>query len=418
MTTLSFAGVNISTPGEGWTVPSPVRFVASANGSTTISSMIIYVDYKQSYLLYSNSLDTAIPMDDGWHFITIKAWDVWGGIYQQNLSINVSGSSGGVNISAPASGTTPGAPVHLVASATPSNGRRIASMIAYLDNNAVFTTYSDNVDTYLPMGAGGHRLIVKSWEDVTGAIYQQQVDFNVSSSSGSISSLAAPAVPTSTGNNIWNVDQMGGWESCSACAYDPSGYGPTTSFYMWQGVSSPSLDGNAAEFGINGGGTPYTNALYYKRLVGDVNVNNATRHMVYDTYFYLENSNAPQALEFDINQYVQNRSLVFGSQCNIRAGNVWDIWDNPNDRWVSTGIPCPTPAAYTWHHVVLEVERTWDNWLHYISITYDGHKYYLDQYYASKWTDWNGITVNFQLDGNYRQEPYKVWLDQFQFNYW
>ncbi len=416
MATACFAGVSVSAPGNGWTVGSPVHFVASATGSYPIASMIIYVDYQQAYLTYSNRLDTDLPMGQGWHFIMIKAWDNHGNIYQQNLNINVSGSTGGVGVSSPGVGATVGSPIHVVASATPSSGRRIASMIVYLDYKIVHTTYSDRVDTYVSSGSGWHNLMVKAWEDGTGKIYEKNFGVNVSGTTSSSGSSGGSSV--TAGTTIWNVEQISGWQSCSSCAYDPDGSGPTTSYHMWQGIKSPSMDGNSTEYAIDGGSTPYTNVLFYKRLIGDATVNRNSRHFIYDTYFYVNNSNAVQALEFDVNQYVDNRALVFGTQCNVRAGNVWDVWDNPNDRWVSTGVYCPTPTAYTWHHVTVEVERTWDNWLRYVSITYDGQKYYLNRYYNSKWTSWNGVTVNFQLDGNYRQEPYKVWLDKFHFSYW
>jgi hypothetical protein len=31
---------------------------------------------------------------------------------------------------------------------------------------------------------------------------------------------------------------------------------------------------------------------------------------------------------------------------------------------------------------------------------------------------WWGITLNFQLDGDYRQTPYNVYLDKLNFTYW
>jgi hypothetical protein len=30
---------------------------------------------------------------------------------------------------------------------------------------------------------------------------------------------------------------------------------------------------------------------------------------------------------------------------------------------------------------------------------------------------WYGVTVNYQIDGNYKQQPYTVWLDKFNFTY-
>jgi len=33
-------------------------------------------------------------------------------------------------------------------------------------------------------------------------------------------------------------------------------------------------------------------------------------------------------------------------------------------------------------------------------------------------TNWYGITINYQQDGNYKQQPYSVWLDNLTFTYW
>ena len=86
-------GVTISSPAPGATVGSPVHFVASATGSTTIASMIIYVDGAQQYLVYAPSLDTNLNLGAGTHNILVKAWDNWGGIYQQTETITVGGAA-------------------------------------------------------------------------------------------------------------------------------------------------------------------------------------------------------------------------------------------------------------------------------------------------------------------------------------
>ena len=89
---------------------------------------------------------------------------------------------------------------------------------------------------------------------------------------------------------------------------------------MMQGISSPSLDGNAVKFHL-GGSTPYSNALWYKRLVTDgTKVRNA-KHFIYDLYFYYQNSHAAQGLEFNISQYFDGKAYIYGTQCYIRSGD-------------------------------------------------------------------------------------------------
>lgn len=212
-----------------------------------------------------------------------------------------------------------------------------------------------------------------------------------------------------------NIEKMSGWGSCSACA-GVNGSGPTVSYYMHQGVKSPSMDGKATEFHINSG-HPYSNVLWWKHLFQGSAVAKY-HHFVYDTYFYITNPNAAQALEFDINQYVAGRSLIFGTQCNVKAGNRWDVWDNVHSHWVHTGAYCGAPSAYKWHHVIVEAERTSGNALHYIAITLDGTKHYINSTWPSKATTYSGVTVNFQMDGDSRQDPYSVWLNKLTLSYW
>src|SRR5512132_14999 len=88
--TACFAGVNVSSPSNGATVGTSVHFVASANGSTTISAMIVYIDGSEAYRVYSNNLDTYINVGAGTHNALVRAWDNWGGIYDQGVGFTAS----------------------------------------------------------------------------------------------------------------------------------------------------------------------------------------------------------------------------------------------------------------------------------------------------------------------------------------
>lgn len=314
-----------------------------------------------------------------------------------------------ISVSAPYDGQTVGAPVHVVASAWADIP--ISSIIVYIDQQPVTTVYQSSIDVYLPVGPGYHTMYVKAWDN-WGRIYEQDLAINVSGETAQ-----AATAPAAQSGNVWtNIQAMGDWGSCTVCA-GAGGNGPSADYWMGQWQSSPSLSGQSSEFHI-GGSTPYSDVLWWKQLDNGSQVNEDTHHLVYDADFYIDNADAAQALEFDINQFVDGRSYIFGSQCNVRAGNHWDIWDNVNNQWISTGIWCGTPTPYQWHHVRFEVERTWDNYLHYVSITFDGEQHYIDWYYPSTGTDWNGITVNFQLDGNYAQQGYNVWLDNLTLTHW
>ena len=330
-----------------------------------------------------------------------------------------------VHLNSPQPGVTVANPVHFNAWA--DGWAPIASMIIYVDGTEAYRIYNNGFDTSLNIGGQGwHQIIIKAW-DVNGTIYQAG-PYGVYQSAGggattttSTSSSSSGSSTVTAGNTSWNVQSMGGWGSCTVCAGD-GGNGPVAGYSMEQWQGSPSLSGQSTKFSI-WGSTPYSDVLWWKQLIdGDYHpdTNWNAHHFIYDTYFMVDNSDAVQALEFDINQYVNGHSLIFGTQCNVRAGNHWDIWDNRNGRWVSTGVWCPAPSAWNWHHVTIEVERASDggDWLHYVSITLDGDKHYLDAWYPPAYSDWKGVTVNYQMDGNWQMASYTTWLDKMTFSYW
>jgi len=228
-----------------------------------------------------------------------------------------------------------------------------------------------------------------------------------------------------------HLQATGGWQSWgelppnySICAYPCSGI----TWAMKQGIKTPSLSGNATQFNI-GGTAPYADVLWSNPLIGQGSTQGlpdanhtllpTLHNFSYDAYFYPTNLGAAQALEFDISMYFDGLGLIWGNQCNLAGGDVWDIWDNVNQQWVSTGVPCPLNNN-AWNHATIQVQRESDNWLLFQSVTLNGVTANINQYYApgSAPDNWWGITVNYQMDGNYQQEAYDVFLDNFIFTAW
>jgi hypothetical protein len=238
------------------------------------------------------------------------------------------------------------------------------------------------------------------------------------SSSGASDSPAqpsgSPGVPA--GAEVKSAMQtLPNWEWCTAklngkpCA---SGQGDATSS-MSPGQDDPSLSGNSAQFKI-GGPTQYSNALWWKSL----GPNSKPTHFVYDLYFYLKDPSAPEALEFDVNQSMNGKRYTWGTECSYRDSGHWDIWDPESGRWVTTSVECPQVEAGKWHHLIWSFERV-DGKTHYISVSLDGDVHTVDKYYNPQ-EHWSGsaVSVAFQMDGNYRQDPYSVWLDKVTLSYW
>jgi hypothetical protein len=197
---------------------------------------------------------------------------------------------------------------------------------------------------------------------------------------------------------------------------------------MTQGIKSPSMSGDATQFNL-GGTTPYADVLWTNPLIGqgstqglpdsDHKLLPTLHNFTYDAYFYSMDFAVAQVLEFDISMYFNGLGLIWGNQCRIAGGNEWDIWDNVGQHWVSTGVAC-NPKSNSWNHVTLQMQRESDNSLLFKSITLNGVTSPINKYYppGSAPGGWWGITVNYQMDGNYKQSPYTTFLDNFSFTYW
>ncbi len=195
---------------------------------------------------------------------------------------------------------------------------------------------------------------------------------------------------------------------------------------MYQNISNPSMSGKSTQFNL-GGTDDYSDVLWDNHLIGDFSSQGLpdTNHTLvptlttftYDVYFWGSNLGLSQALEFDINQFFNNWGYIWGAECRIAGGNEWDIWDNVNTKWVPTGIAC-NPTNNSWNHVVLQGQRTSDNQVFYQSISLNGKTSVLNTTYPPFYRPgWYGVTINFQTDGDYRQDAYTVYVDKLNFTY-
>ena len=87
--------VTICNPADGATVTSPVRVVAGTNDSQPVTVMQIYVDGVKVYQVAANQLDTAVPMSDGNHRLTVQARDAASRVFKQTIFVNAGTPSGG-----------------------------------------------------------------------------------------------------------------------------------------------------------------------------------------------------------------------------------------------------------------------------------------------------------------------------------
>ena len=177
--------------------------------------------------------------------------------------------------------------------------------------------------------------------------------------------------------------------------------------------ASPANDGSSAKFSLSGP-TPYSNALWWDSVAN----NSTVTHFNYDLWFYVDHPGASEALEFDVNQSFQGIRYTWGTECSFQNTHHWDVWDPAGFKWVTTNVPCNPVAANTWHHLVWQFEQV-NHQVHYISVTLDGTTTPVD-ICKDPQTKYPGedINVAFQMDGDFKQDPYNVWLDQVTLSMW
>jgi hypothetical protein len=418
LTTSLLAEVNVTSPWNDSTVGTSVHYVASGTTSCDkgVASMGIYVDNDLKYVSDGDQLNTDMSFGPGSYNTVVEEWDYCGGATYTPVAITATNKTG-VWVMAPANNGSVGSPVNYVATATTYTcSKGVASMGVYINDVLTYVSQGASLNTNLSFSSGTYNTVVEEWDYCGGASY---TPIKITVGGGSSGD------PT-----LHNIQASGGWNSWGEYPPDYSTCNPCGSGVTWsmkQHVNSPSMSGNATQFNI-GGSTPYSDVLWSNPLIGQGSTqglpdNNHTLlptlyNFTYDAYFYTSDLSVVQNLEFDISMYFDGHSLIWGHQCNLLGGNVWDIWDNVNSKWVSTGVSC-YPVNNGWNHVTLQVQRESDNTLLFQSITFNGVQHDINQYYAPGTAPqgWWGITVNYQMDGDYKQSAYTTFLDDFNFSY-
>jgi hypothetical protein len=412
---VALAGVKVTAPSNGLTVQSPVHYAASAGPTSCskgVASMGIYTaPGVLAFVVNGTSLSTDLTLGPGTYNTVVEQWDYCGGAATTSITITVSGEAG-VFVTAPVNHSSVSSPTKFSATAATTCAKGVGSMgiytapgvLAYVANGA-------SLNTNLTLGAGTYHTVVEEWDNCGGA-------------------TTTPVTITVGGSAFANLQHSGGWGEYGQgppnfvdCSPSPC---DGITFSMVQGIKSPSLSGASTQYNL-GGTAGYFDALFNNHLIGaqssqGVLDQNHTlvptlHNFTYDVYFYGTNLGLSQALEFDINQFYDDLGFIWGHECRIAGGNEWDIWDNVSQKWVPTGVSC-NPLSNSWNHLTIQVQRTSNNQLLYQSITLNGLTSTLDRTYSPGSTSgWWGVTINYQMDGNYKQSPYSVYLDNLKFSY-
>jgi hypothetical protein len=418
-TASALAQVSVSSPWNGSTVGTSVNYVASATTSCDkgVASMGIYVDNQLKYVVDSDKMNTNMSFSPGSYNTVVQEWDNCGGSTYTPVAITVTNKTG-VWVMTPTNNSNVGSPVTYQATATSYTcPQGVSSIGVYVNNVLKYVSQGASLDTSLSFSSGTYNTVVEEWDHCGGASYTP-IKITVNGGGGG-------------GSTLYNLQAAGPWVNWGELPPDydicnPCGQGVTWS--MDQHIKSPSRDGNASQYNI-GGNEPYADALFTDKLIGQGSTeglpdNNhqllpTLHNFTYDVYFYTTQLSLSQTLEFDINMFMDGVSMIWGHQCNLVNGQVWDIWDNTGHTWVSTGVPCH-PVNDGWNHLTLQVQRESNNTLLFQSITLNGVQSVINRTYSPSTcsSSWWGVTVNYQMDGNSKQSAYTTYLDNFNFTYY
>ena len=413
LATSALANVAVSSPSNGATVGSPVHYVATATTTTCskgVASMGIYVNNQLVYVVNGASMNTSWPLTPGTYGTVVEEWDYCGGATFTSLTITVA-SQTGVWVASPANNSQVTSPVNYVATATTTAcSKGVGSTGIYVDNKLTYVVQGASLNTQLSLSQGYHNTVVEEWDLCGGAAY------------------STVNVTVGGGTKLSNIQATGGWNSwgqlppkyvdCSPCS------GLTWS--MKYGIKSPSKSGNATQFNTSGT-APYGVVLWYNPVIGQFSTEGlpddsrtlipSLHNFTYDTDFYVTNVAVTQVLEFDVAMYMDSIGMFWGTQCNYLGGGEWDVLNNTTQQWAPTSAPCNLING--WNHLTLQFQRQSNNDLVYQSITLNGVTTNINKTYApfTVPSSWYGITVNYQMDGDYKQSANTTYLDNLSLTY-
>jgi hypothetical protein len=415
-----FASVTVSSPANGGTVASPVQFIAEGTTTTCskgVASLGVYVNSQLVSVQDGITLNAAVSLPPGTYSTVVEEWDYCGGATFTPVAITVTNKSG-VFVTSPANNTTVGTPTNYIATAASAGcSKGVASMGVYVNNQLVTVQSGATLNTQVNLSPGVQNTVVEEWDNCGGASYvpitetDQQIGTKLSS------------LQTSSGWNSWGQ----GPPNFVDCSPSPcNGF----QFSHTPNVSSPSLSGKATAFTVGGasGTTPWGDVLFSLPLLGQFSTQGlpdtghtllpTLHNFTYDSYVYVTNASITQVLEFDINLYMNGVGMLWGTQCNNLGGKVWDIWDNVNAKWVSTGVACNL-INNGWNHVTIQGQRGAGNAVIYQTITLNGTTANINSTYPpfTVPVSWWGVTVNYQMDGNSTQAANTTYVDNFSLTY-
>lgn len=260
----------------------------------------------------------------------------------------------------------------------------------------------------LTVGCGGVAANSRSQQNVG------EQDSNQNSQDAPPPSNQNSALPTPPSNAkvIPHIERTGHWSSCNA--KNCSGGSGNGEYWIAENQSSPSLSGSSFQLHNSGA---WSNALWWNKFGPRDDATN----FLWDFSFQVDDAStdAAQALEFDVFQFLDGYNYMMGSQCDYGAG-LWEVWDEANGHWVRTKVACPKFSPGVWHHVQWYTKRDPATARYtFVTLVVDGAAYSINQTYSAKNVGWSkNIGVQYQLDVNATGKGYQEWVDQVSLTVW
>jgi hypothetical protein len=181
-------------------------------------------------------------------------------------------------------------------------------------------------------------------------------------------------------------------------------------------VPSPSIDGQSLKISYLSG-PAFMGVDAFHRFPA----NDAARRFEVQYSFLYQDPGAVQALEFAMNQYIQNVRYEWAMQWEQLgpAGDghpQWRIWTG--STWASIGFSDQL-SPNTWYPLQIDGDITTDSQgqpqVHYLSFTIHGVQHNLGQAFAPHGEQGDQLVAAIQLDGNGNPTPYDLFVDDAHF---
>jgi hypothetical protein len=322
--------------------------------------------------------------------------------------------------------------LHIVASA--SSTHPITGWHIYVDSADVYGVNNvSNIDTNVKVSPG-QTVIVRAWDSTGtyGAVTLKVTipiptpipgpvpiptpirPINPISPILPVSPVLPILKPSATSTLISNIEDASPWKTCGNCG-NSGAVGATASYFMVQNITSPSLDGSAAQFTI-GGDHAYSNAYWYINHPASTKL---IKTLTYDFWLYVpaKFANTPQAIEFESEQHVNGLIYNYAWQADY-GSKTWRVFNYTAKKWESSGITFALFAPDTWHHIVAEYHADGSVGYH-DALSIDGVRHPVSISYPAtpKSNLGNQFTNAFQLDLNGQKTPYSVYVDKMDISY-